>query len=445
MFMELHQKQTQTLVITPQMEQAIKILEMNTQALAVYVQILSLENPVVDLDAIHCAPGKDEKDRDDFDDWQGIGASFSGRFPASGFPDSGQPVPDTLQAHLLEQALLDCPQALYPVVAYVSGFINENGYLDASVADMAAWGAFSQDDLERAVAYVQRLEPSGVGARSLSECLLLQLPEGDTVARRIAADYLDNVAKGRHSQTAKALGVSVADLAGAVARIKKLNPKPGSGFGSPHMPPYITPDVVVEIVGGVCHVRLCPSPYQTISANPSYIELLRQTDDETTKAYVGKQIRQLRWVQQCIENRSETLLNVAKTIVSRQERFFLSGPQHMGVLRMVDIARALDLHESTVSRAVKDKHLTCRHGIFPLKYFFVQGVGASNADGIVSSHDVKHRIKALINRENKSTPLSDRQIALMLENQGIQLSRRTVVKYREQLRIPGSQYRRERG
>ena len=436
MNMELHQSQKQTLAMTPQMEQAIKILEMDAQMLDDYLLGLSLENPIVCLDGEHYNI-EEATELHELAEIYTYGSGISGQPPEN----RRQPPIDTLQAYLLEQVMLDCPKELLPSTMYVIGHIDETGYLVASAQDMAAWGGFSHDTIERAVDYVKHLEPPGIGARNLHECLLLQLPEEDALARRIVSLHLDDIAKARYGQLTKLLNVSSSELTDAILRIKRLNPKPGSGFGSIHTLPYITPDVMVVCADGTCNVRLCTPGRHIINLNQSYVSLMRKTDDEAVKAYVAGKMKQLEWVQKCIADRSWTLLNVTKAIVSHQERFFIDGPRHMGVLGMADIAGMVDMHISTISRAVKNKHLICTHGTFPLKHFFVQGVKSTGADN-ASAHHIKHRMQELIAHENKSAPLSDRQIALKLEQQGIHLSRRTVVKYREQMKLPSSQYRR---
>ena len=444
MIMEMHQKQTQILAMTPQMEQAIKILEMDMRMLDDYLLALSLENPVMDLDTIHHEESSElsESELCQYDDWQNLKHGLYDSNMTNHDSEKKHSPQDTLQAFLLEQALFDCPKNLYPAVVYAIGFIDENGYLTAHTTDIAAWGAFDHSEIERAVGFIQNLEPAGVGARNLSECLILQLPEEDALTRHIVSLHLEDIAKGHFVRLAKLLDISGNELANAVAEIKRLNPKPGSGFGNVNMPSYITPEIMVVCSDNLCHVQLYTPRHHTVKLNQSYTDLIHKTEDESVKAYINNKIKQLRWIQKCIDGRSQTLLNVAKAIVNHQEQFFLSDPQHMRALSMADIARSLDLHVSTVSRTVKNKYLICAHGTFPLKHFFVQGIKASSTKNSISTHDIKQKIQELIASEDKASPLSDHKITLMLERQGIQLSRRTIVKYREQLRIPSSQYRR---
>jgi len=447
MKVELTQKTTQTLAITQQMEQSIKILEMDTPELLEYLQALSLENPVMDLDAepteaadraamrkkLEWLDALSKNDRQNVGYYEDNSATIE-KMAALDF--------HTLDAYLMEQASLACEKALLPAVTYVIGVLDEDGYLRVPMEELLEWDECDQGKMERAISYVQSLEPAGVGARDLVECLLLQLPAQDSIARRIAEKHLDDLAKCRIPQLAKLLGVSKEEVEQAALRIRALNPKPGSGFDSPNSPSYVTPDVIVTACDGTCHVLPCESSYPALNLSASYISLMRQAGDEEVETYIDKKIKQVQWVQKCIQNRTETLLSVAEAIVRYQERFFCDGPQHMAVLRMSDVAGALDIHESTVSRAVKNKYLQCAHGTFPLKYFFVQGTRSANSVVSESSHEFKAKIRDLIENEDKKNPLSDQEIVQILEGRNSHISRRTVTKYREQMQIPKSYYRR---
>ncbi|MCL2853196.1 MAG: RNA polymerase factor sigma-54 [Defluviitaleaceae bacterium] len=446
MKLELQNRTTQMLTMTPQMELSIKILEMNCLELNEYIQSIALENPTIDIDAgpvqTHVEEQRERKldrlaalaksDRQNVLYYESSDNDFFNRIASPSF--------NTLEECIVEQVSLGCPKELRPAAVYAAGFLDEDGYFRVSAKEMSEYGAYPQTAIDQAISYIQGLEPAGVGARNLSECLLLQLDNNDHVARRIVSKYLDCLAKGKLRQLSKKLGVSEEEAIHAAERIRRLNPKPGSGFGSNNMTPYITPDIIVASLNNEFHVLQHTHSISAFSLNTPYIDSMRKTDEKDVIEYIDKKMKQAQWIKKCITSRAITLLKVAKEIVQRQQRFFSDGSQYMCVLRMSEIALALDLHESSVSRAVKNKYIECTHGIFPLKYFFVQGVESSNGSD-VSSHEIKHEIKSLIDRENKSEPLSDQKIANVLERQGIKLSRRTVAKYREQLRIPTSYYR----
>ncbi len=449
MNIQLSQKITQTLAMTQQMEQAIKILEMDTLDLREYIQSLSMENPAVDLEADTQRQSAEELRKKKLEwldtltknDTQNVGYYDSSESENLLEKVVAAPDFDTLESYLLDQASWTCSDALCPVVNYVVGYLDEDGYLRATMEELLESKRFSQGQIEEAIAAIQAMEPAGVGARDLSQCLLLQLPPEDTVAREIAANHLDTLAKGRLPHLAKELGVSKEVVEQAFQRIRRLNPKPGSGFGSNTPPQYVIPDVVVTSFQDRYYVLPCEFSYPTINLSQSYIDLMRQSGDKEVEEYIDKKVRQVQWVQKCIASRTETLLNVAKAIVQYQERFFRHGPQYMGVLRMNDIARDLGVHESTVSRAVKNKYLQCSHGTFPLKHFFVQGVKCADGSEGASSHALKCLIRQMIDQEDKSCPLSDQKLADLLGEQGHQISRRTVAKYREQMEIAKSCYR----
>ncbi len=248
---------------------------------------------------------------------------------------------------------------------------------------------------------------------------------------------MQEIAKKNYPGLARQLGVPEEEAEQAVRRIRKLNPKPGALYGRHTPPAYITPDVVVTNFGDRYNVMLCEFGYPEIRLSPSYLKMARETDDPEVSSYINNKVSQINWVIKCIENRNKTLLGVSKAIVKRQERFFRYGPQYLNILRMREIAEMVGMHESTVSRAVRDKYLQCAHGVYPLRYFFVKGIEGDGGEG-ASSHEVKARIRQIIEQEDSQKPLSDQKIADQLSEEGMSISRRTVTKYREGLGIPRS-------
>jgi RNA polymerase sigma-54 factor len=438
-----------SLAMTYQMRQSIKILEMDAVELREYLQELSLENPVVELDSASGA-NRDGPLRNKKMEWldllakndrQNIGYYDSDKGDNNLEKTVASPQRDTLEDSLIAQSLLSCPADIFPAFEHVVGYLDDDGYLRATDDELLEAGRINRAKLMLAIEYLQGLEPAGVGARSLAECLLLQLPKEDILARSIVSNELECLARQGIARIASKLGVTKQEAEDAAARIRRLNPKPGSGFGNHRPPHYVTPDIIIVLFPDKYYVAPCDFAYPALNVNRQYVDMIQQTDDKEAGAYIEEKLKQIEWVQKCISNRCDTLLNVAKAIVRCQESFFRSGPQYMNTLRMSDIARELDMHESTVSRAIKNKYLQCPHGTFPMKYFFVQGARASGGEG-ASSHELKHRIKDIIAAEDKSSPLSDQRIAEMLGVSGEPISRRTVAKYREQLQIPKSGYRR---
>ncbi|MCL2368210.1 MAG: RNA polymerase factor sigma-54 [Oscillospiraceae bacterium] len=446
MKLELTPKTTQTLTMTQQMELSIRILEMDTLELSNYIQEFSLENPTVELDPETGAasPSIQREKKLEWLDAQGKHDRENRGYyaPPENALEKMAAAPDfeTLAAHLHSQ-LTSCGAELYPVVLRVIDALDADGYLRVSTAELAASAGCELALVQAAVAHVQGLEPPGVGAGDLAECLLLQLATDDDLARRIVESHLSDLAADRLSKIAKQLEAPRGEVEAAAGRIRSLNPRPGSGFGQPEPTPYVTPDVIVTTFPDHYNVLPCDFAYPDLRLNQSYMALMRESGDKAVEAYIDKKVKQAQWVQKCIENRKKTLLSVAKAIVARQERFFFGEGRYLSVLRMSDIAAELEIHESTVSRAVKHKYLQCAHGTFALRYFFVQSTRASGLDG-ASSHELKCKIREMIEGEDKRTPLSDQKIADALEADGMQISRRAVAKYRDELLIPKSAYRR---
>lgn len=441
---QLNQSQKQSLKLTQQMEQSIKILQMDMGELWNYVEEMALENPAIDLDALQesRAPEVVRQKKLEWleqqarNDRQNMAYYDRGReyhLERTVAADDRQ----TLEQHLLAQISLK-DKALERGVAYLAGCLDKDGYLCAEVDQLAEEGGYTPQLLKEALAELKKLDPPGVGAATLAECLLLQLPEEDSSARAIIEAHLEEMAKNKPDKVAKTLGLSRQEVAEDFERIRTLNPRPGSAFDHGEPSQYINPDVVV--VGFEDHYMVLPCDFgfPTVAISTYARELMTQANGETGE-YISKKVKEVESLCKSIAGRSETVLAVAKEIVRHQEDFFRLGPGYLDVLRMGDIAAATGLHESTISRAAKNKYLQCTHGIYPLRYFFVQEAGAGA--GGASSDTVKHRIRALVEGENKQRPLSDQKIAEVLKGEGMAISRRTVAKYRDQMGIPGSSVR----
>ncbi len=444
--MDIEIKLSQSQMLSPQMELSVRILQMDNARLNEYLKEVMLENPVIEVEQ---PLEKDHKQELALRKLEWLESQTVREKENVGYYDedndltiektAGAADQESLVDHLLVQVSLNAPAALLPVARYVVGCIDENGYLAASRTEMYAESGFAEEEIARGIALVQTFDPAGVGARNLRECLLLQLPAQDSVARRLVDGFLEEVAKNRQGYLAKQLGIDVETVAAAVERIRRLNPKPGALYGLPPTPGYITPDVVVTNFEDRYNVMLCEFSYPEIRLSETYLRMARESADKEVVDYIGNKANQVNWIKKCIENRNKTLLAVAKAIVKKQERFFRYGPQHLNILRMRDIADIIDMHESTVSRAVRDKYLQCSHGIYPLRHFFVKGM--EGAAGDTSSHNIKWKIRRMIETENKASPLSDQKITDLLCTQGMPISRRTVAKYREEMEIPKSSER----
>jgi len=309
--------------------------------------------------------------------------------------------------------------------------------------------------MEEALARVQHLGPPGVGARTIEECLLLQLqadpeygggrplPE-DALEVRLVRGHLADLAANRFPQMARALGASLEQVKAAAARIRRLNPKPGSAV-SPRRTPPIIPDVRIEWddEAGQYRVTIQNGESRGLYISRAYRRLVKQRDlDARTRQFVANNIRSARWLIDAIEQRRDTLRRVVESILKFQRPFFDDGPEHIRPLRMQEVADDVGLHVATISRAVADKYADTPWGIYGLRDFFMGGTQA--AEGRQVSWDrVRLRLKALVDAEDKAAPLSDEAIMKTLKAEGMDLARRTVAKYREELGIPSSRGRRQ--
>ena len=371
-------------------------------------------------------------------------------------PDTGQ----TLQEVLLAQwRLEEVPARTAALGALVIRNIDDNGYLRATVEELAAQAEppAAPEEIEQALRLVQNIGPAGVGARTLQECLLLQLaadpaygggfgilPE-DALEVRLIRGHLRDIEANRYPQMAKALGTSIEEIKEGVDRIRRLNPKPGTVV-SPKRTPPIIPDVRIEWDEEVGQYRVTIEGNDTpeLHISRAYRRLVKRRDlDEKTRRFVASNIRSARWLIDAIEQRRDTLRRVVESILKFQRPFFDEGPEHIRPLKMQEVADDVGLHVGTISRAVADKYADTPWGIWPLRDFFLGGTQTAEG-GEVSYDQVRSRLKTIIDAEDKAKPLSDDQIMKMLLAAGIEkLARRTVAKYREELGIPSSRRRRQ--
>lgn len=447
--MELSLKTSQNLTLSPQMELSVRILQMDSIRLTEYLREVMLENPVAELEL---PPERENRDELAIKKMEWLENQTVREKENVGYydEDDGMTVEkiaaaeggEALADYLLRQASYsDIAQTLLPAVRYVIGCLDENGYLAMSKQELLASSDFSAEQTAQAVSVVQGFDPAGVGAADLRECLLLQLAPEDTLARRLVDCHLEEIARNRIANLVKQLHTSETEIESAIRRIRQLNPKPGALYSRTEAPRYITPDVVVTSFENQYNVMLCEFSYPEIRINQSYLRMAQESGDREVSDYISGKIRQIEWIHKCIESRNNTLLRVAKAIVRRQERFFRYGPQYLNVLRMKDVADQLEIHESTVSRAVRDKYLQCSHGVYPLRHFFVRGMENCASPEAPGAPDAKRRITQLIEAENSARPLSDQKLAELLSAEGFTISRRTVAKYREELGIPNSSAR----
>jgi RNA polymerase sigma-54 factor len=330
--------------------------------------------------------------------------------------------------------------------------IDDNGYLRYELNDEFVKGAEVEpvctvEEASDVLELIQSLEPAGVGARDLRECLLIQLQRTNVGHKydleiAIVSDYLKDVVANRLPKIAKALGEPIKTIDEAIHLIQVLNPKPGRVFSNAQVH-YVIPDVVVDQIEGKWEVRVEDSYIPRIHISKHYQELLRNgADDPKVRAYVKKKIDSAKWLMESIEQRKSTLSRIAQHIVDYQTPFLEKGIDALRPLKMQRIADQVGVHVSTVSRAIADKYMQTPRGIFALKFFF--NGGTTRADGEEKSIvAIKQKVRDIVSKEDKSHPLSDEEIAGALKREGLEIARRTVTKYRKQLGIPSSRQRRK--
>ncbi|HMX99350.1 MAG TPA: RNA polymerase factor sigma-54 [Agitococcus sp.] len=475
----------QHLTMTPQLQQAIRLLQLSTIELQQEIQNALDSNPLLELheDYDNNATTKAETNTDDnrqddyetelsastvdINDVQNIPEDlpvdsawddiFTGNSANTNTPDEDDEgfearstVAETLYDHLLWQVNLTPFTITDRTIAVcIIDSLDENGYLHNDLEDIleAAQNILPNEDIEldeivAVLHLIQQFEPSGVAARNLQECLkiqLKQLPE-DTAHREnallIVNEHLDLLAAQDQQGLLKRTKFSESQLRAAVGLIQTLNPYPGGKIGQDENS-YIIPDVVVSKQKNRWRVELNPDTAPKLRINTSYASLIRRADSSADNTYLKNHLQEARWFLKSLQSRHETLLKVATCIVEHQRAFLEQGPEAMKALVLRDIAEEVELHESTVSRVTSQKYMLTPRGLFELKYFFSSHVGTSSG-GECSSTAIRAMIKKLVSQEDPRKPLSDNKIADLLQEQGIEVARRTIAKYRESLNIPSS-------
>jgi len=460
---------SQHLTLTPQLQQSIRLLQLSTLELNQELERLLEENPLLERDDgpreqvpapdempppgpadaattaedVSANDAADERESPDFD--TDDGAQFSGaREDAEDgeFPRVAADAP-TLRTHLLSQlSETILSERDLQLVTLLVDSLNDDGYLTQDLAELLAMLppelAVEPEDLQIALKHLQNCEPTGVGARNLSECLALQLaalPECTpcrAAALDIVKNHLDLLAARDFTKLKKALHCDDSILRAAQKLITSLNPRPGRDFSAEDTR-YIVPDVIVSKVKGVWVASLNPDAMPRLRINRLYADIL-QRNRSAGSPQLASQLQEARWLIKNVQQRFETILRVSQAIIDRQRHFFEHGEVAMRPLVLREIAEALDLHESTVSRVTTQKFMHTPRGNFELKYFFGSHVG-TEAGGAASSTAIRALIKQLVGAENSHKPLTDSQISEILGQQGIVVARRTVAKYRESIQI----------
>jgi RNA polymerase sigma-54 factor len=466
-------RQTQALVMTPQLQQAIKLLQLSNLELSAFIEGELEQNPLLERDetpadgVAEAAPTADDDGGDEVALWQeAAGVEGEGNLDLAGDPaawqsrttrDGGGSAlpgldqtltrPETLHDHLLAQLSLDIADPIDRMIgAHLVDMVDEGGYLRGELADVAERLGCTIERVEATLALLQRFDPPGIFARTLPECLALQLRDLNRLdpAMQALIDNLPLLASRNAPALMQLCAVDADDLAEMVAELKALNPKPGLAFDTSGAEPVI-PDVMVRPQGRGWAIELNSETLPRVLVNNRYYaEVSGAARSKAERDYLTERYQQANWLVKALHQRATTILKVATEIVRQQEGFFRHGVQYLRPLVLRDIAEAIDMHESTVSRVTSNKYMATPRGIFELKYFFTAAIAAASGGEALSAEAVRFRIKALIEAEADDV-LSDDRIVEILLKEGIDIARRTVAKYREAMRIPSSvQRRRER-
>ena len=458
MDLKLQVKQTQTL--SQRMIQSAEILQMTSQELNTYINELALENPVIDI--VEPPTAQEQRESIEQQEWlnsfneenyylyqrQNNDDDYDFKSSWNINTDDGETLQDYLWSQLITENFTDQETE---IIKFMLECLDNKGYLEESIETIASYFGTDTEIVEDLLSDLQALDPSGVCARTLEECLKLQLERRDIltpVLESIIDNCLEMVAKNQIPAIARKLRLSPTETAGYCQIIKSLNPKPGVSFSSRDQLRYIIPDVTIVKFKDHFDILLNESMYPTIELNSYYRQMNQNPESSELKEYLGNKIRQAEWVKQCVTQRGKTLMQVSRAILEHQEEFFTFGPAHLNPLRLADIAQELDIHESTVSRAVSKKYLQCSWGVYPMNFFFSRSVAvqeSSSESGTqsVTAADIKRVLREIIEEENKKKPYSDRLLGEKLAERGISISRRTVAKYREEEGIADASGRKE--
>jgi RNA polymerase sigma-54 factor len=451
-------EQTQKLIMTPELQQAINLLQLSAIELQAYCQDELLNNPVLEPDEGEepekrseemTGEEKMEKDPIDWDEYlrdEGMEPlpcfSLRQHDDAPGFDHYLSKEP-TLQEHLLFQlGLCSLTPTEHLMGEFLVGNIDQHGYLKGDLGELALLIGAEEADLSAVLEIIQRFDPVGVGARNIQECLLLQIRERENIhplAARIIEHYLPDVADNKFRKIAAEMRVDPTEIQAAVDCIRTLEPKPGRLVGDIRDVRYVVPDVVVEKVEGEYVVLVNEYATPRLKVNPYYRSLLGR-DSDGSDSFIKNRLDSALWLLRSIEQRRITLFRVTESIVEMQRSFFDHGIKHLRPMTLRQIAEEISVHESTVSRATSNKFVQTPRGLFPLKFFFASGVEDYHGTA-VSSESIKSHLRELIDDEDVHRPLSDQKLMEMLEQRGIVVSRRTVAKYREEMAIPSSNKR----
>lgn len=454
----MNMTQEQRLILTQNMQQSIKLLQMSLHDLREYIDKEYSENPVLEVNeeitSYEDTTNGDQMSNDDRYDYkkmieelysdnykEKLESNYSSDETASplNFIEKKISLKDYLQEQLVE---IDIDKYTLSICKYIVESLDYRGYLEIPITELAEELNVSEEVVEKALKIVQTLEPYGIGARNIQECLIIQsikLNILDNIIENIILNHLENIAENKYEAVGKALGISPREAQRYGDLIKKLEPKPSRGFYTGEEVNYIIPDAEIKNIDGEFFIIMNEGVLPKLMINKTYKTVLQNNDDSETNAYVKDKINQAMFLIKSIEQRKNTLYKVLECLVDRQREFFKNGKSHIKPLTLKEVAEIIKVHESTVSRAVKEKYVLTSFGTIKIKDLFASGVTSNDDD--MATIKIKNEIKKMVNEENKGKPFSDQAISDMLAEKNMNISRRTVAKYREELGIKSSSMR----
>ncbi len=458
----LNLEQTQKLIMTPELRQAIAVLQLSALELSGYVEQQMLENPLLDViddsadkSADHTQEDSPAQEKNEGAEegpwdmnWEEYFQHQEERISKEYDPDAGQSTRfepflaagPSLQEHLLEQIHIQRVPMSQKLLEYIVGNLDDNGYLTLSLEEIGKQLQLPLEEVEKGLAVIQGLDPLGVGARSLEECLLLQLPLLADYPPELPEflKYLEDLAAGRLQRIAAQLKITPSQVQDMADLIRTLDPKPGRSFAGTGEVRYIVPDVVVEEVEGEYIILVNDVTVPRLGINQVYRKALSQNNESEIRKFVEQKLNAAAWLIRSIEQRRLTLYKVADAIVRRQEEFLRRGIRCLKPLNLKDIAEEIGVHESTVSRATANKYIQTPRGIFEFKFFFATGLGSEQG---MTTEGIKQALKEIIAAEDPKSPYSDQKLSEILKEKNMEISRRTVAKYRDELGLPSTALR----
>lgn len=449
---EITIEQQQKLVMTPELLQAIQILQYNSHELEAFVKEELIKNPVLEQE-------NNREEKESFTREDAIGqfiGEYGGHMKSGGSYNKNSDAENdyegyvtsetTLYGYLLFQLQFACKgKEETEIGKFIIESLDENGYMTLTVEEIAEEMNCDVDVVLDTLDKIQQFDPAGIAAVSLSDCLKRQLMSKGLLSETadiILSEYLESLAENKLQHIAKRTGTDIKKVQETADVIKSLDPKPGSGFGDNQKVTYIVPDVILEKnERGDYEIVMNNFSTPSLMVSSYYEKLYKDSkSDEIVKMYLAEKMESAIRLIRSIEQRKHTIVNVTQSIVKYQREFFEKGDKYLKTMTLKQIADELDIHESTVSRAINGKYIQCQRGVYELKFFFSAGVSASDGENI-SSNSIKTYLKEIIAKEDEKVPYSDQKLVELLKEKGFNISRRTVAKYRDEMNIPSSSKR----